>query len=69
MTFLRDQKIIKPTIATCGGQNHYKVDLELHAAVEGKELRYFVKYPHGREGQVKGSQQLSIAAAFLPGTD
>jgi hypothetical protein len=56
-------------MSTCGGQNHYKVDLELHAAVEGKELRYFVKYPPGNEGQVKASDQISIAAAFLPGTD
>ncbi|KAM3088283.1 hypothetical protein ACMFMG_002337 [Clarireedia jacksonii] len=68
MTYLRDQRRLEPTISPCGGQNHYKIDLELHAAVEGKELRYFVKYPAGKEGRVKVSDQMSIAAAFLPGT-
>lgn len=66
MTFLRDEGRIKPTLPTCGsGKKHYKVEYELVAIIEGRNLRYEARFPPGRK--VRRRAQVSIAAAFQPG--
>jgi len=69
MTWLRDKKIIKPQNPEPGkdGVPYFKVEYELAAIVEGRNLRYEARYPAG--GKVQKSQQISIAAAFRPGTN
>jgi hypothetical protein len=70
MTFLRDKGIIQPVEPEDdkNGREHYRVDYELVAIVEGRALRYEARWPAGEDGQVQGSGQLSIAAAFKEGT-
>lgn len=69
MTWLRDKKVIRPIEPTSanGGIRHYKVEYELVAIIEGRDLRYEARYPAG--GKVQKSLQVSIAAAFRPGTN
>ena len=72
MTWLRDKKIIKPIepILGSGAVPHYKVDYDLIAMVEGRDLRYEARYPAGGgpAAKVQRCRQVSIAAAFRPGT-
>ncbi|PQE05216.1 Hsp70 family protein [Rutstroemia sp. NJR-2017a BBW] len=70
MTFLREKGIIQPIEPEDDkdGIEHYRVDYELVAIVEGRALRYEARWPAGEDGQVQGSGQLSIAAAFKEGT-
>ncbi|PQE30977.1 hypothetical protein CJF32_00007970 [Rutstroemia sp. NJR-2017a WRK4] len=70
MTFLREKGIIQPVEPEDDkdGIEHYRVDYELVAIVEGRALRYEARWPAGEDGQVQGSGQLSIAAAFKEGT-
>jgi hypothetical protein len=69
MTWLREQKIVKPIDPGpgCNGIRYYKVEYELVAIVEGRNLRYEARYPAG--GKMQESRQVSIAAAFRPGTN
>jgi hypothetical protein len=71
MTWLRDQKLIKPVQPEdgYGGKKHYRVEYELVAIVEGHNLRYEARYPAGGGGEVQKAKQVSIAAAFKPGTN
>ena len=68
MSFLRDEGIIQPTWPADGksGRKHFKIEYELVARIEGRNLKYEARYPPG--GEVKKSGQISIAAAFRPGT-
>ena len=50
------------------GKVHYKVDYDLYAIVEGRNLRYEARYPANESGKVQKAGQISIAAAFRPGT-
>lgn len=70
MTFLREEGIIKPVYPEEGnnGTEHYRVEYELVAIVEGRALRYEARYPAGEGGEVLGKGQFSIAAAFREGT-
>jgi hypothetical protein len=70
MTFLRDKGIITPVYPEEGkdGKEHYRVEYELVAKVEGRALRYEARYPAGEGGKVRGHGQFSIAAAFREGT-
>jgi len=70
MTFLRDGKLIQRIEPAPGSQGrpHYKVEYELVAIVEGRNLRYEARYPPGGNGRVQKAKQVSIAAAFRPGT-
>ncbi|TGO22612.1 hypothetical protein BPAE_0161g00170 [Botrytis paeoniae] len=70
MTFLRDKGIITPVYPEegMGGKEHYRVEYELVAKVEGRALRYEARYPAGEGGQVRCEGQFSIAAAFREGT-
>ncbi|KAJ5054792.1 uncharacterized protein L3040_001056 [Drepanopeziza brunnea f. sp. 'multigermtubi'] len=69
MTFLRDEGRIQPILPPPGphGVAHYKVEYDLVAVVEGRNLRYEARYP-SNSGKVRGTGQVSIAAAFQPGT-
>ncbi len=69
MTFLKTQHIIQPVDPEPGtkGKRHYKVQFELVMIINGRNLRYEARYPAG--GQVQESGQISIAAAFHPGTN
>ncbi|TGO62414.1 hypothetical protein BOTNAR_0114g00130 [Botryotinia narcissicola] len=71
MTFLRDKGIITPVYPEegLGGKEHYRVEYELVAKVEGRALRYEARYPAGKGGKVQKKGQFSIAAAFKGGTD
>ena len=71
MTWLRERRLIRAV----GGQNrqgklHYRVMYDLVAFVEGRNLKYEARYPAGAGGkaQVQKTKQVSIAAAFEPGT-
>ncbi|TGO49691.1 hypothetical protein BCON_0203g00020 [Botryotinia convoluta] len=70
MTFLRDKGIITPVYPEegMGGKEHYRVEYELVAKVEGRALRYEARYPAGEGGKVRGEGKFSIAAAFREGT-
>ncbi|QSZ36109.1 hypothetical protein DSL72_007234 [Monilinia vaccinii-corymbosi] len=70
MTFLRDRGIIKPVYPEdrTKGVEHYRVEYDLVAIVEGRALRYEARYPAGGGGEVLGKGQFSIAAAFKEGT-
>jgi hypothetical protein len=67
MTFLREQGLIKPLSPLSGkGKKHYRVEYDLVAFIEGRNLRYEARYPVGAKGQK--TAQGSMAAAFQPGT-
>jgi hypothetical protein len=73
MTFLRTQGLLQPTIPNpeeSKGREHYNVEFDIVIEVDGLNLYYGARWPAGSNGQVlEGSQgQLSIAAAFDPGT-
>ncbi|KAF8849939.1 hypothetical protein BDZ45DRAFT_752274 [Acephala macrosclerotiorum] len=73
MTRLRDENKIQPAqpVAKSGsirGQIHYKVNYDLVAIVEARNLRYEARYPSGENGRVQETGQVCIAAAFEPGT-
>ena len=69
MTFLRTDGLIVPIEPEEGekGNRHYKVEYELVMIIDGRNMRYEARYPAGGEVQERG--QISIAAAFLPGTN
>jgi len=69
MTFLKTEGLIVPVDPEEGlkGKRHYKVEYELVLIVDGRNLRFEARYPAG--GEVRGVGQISIAAAFQPGTD
>jgi len=72
MSFLITGKIIKPERPEKGKQGvpHYKVEFDLVPIVEGRSLRYEARYPPGagKKGKVLKFGQISLAAAFRPGT-
>ncbi|MCJ1246533.1 hypothetical protein MMC30_003741 [Trapelia coarctata] len=69
MTFLKTDGIIVPVEPEPGerAKRHWKVEYELVMIVNGRNMRYEARYPAGGEVQQKG--QISIAAAFVPGTN
>jgi hypothetical protein len=71
MTFLRDQGLVQPVDPEPGtiGKKHYKVEIELVMIVDGRNLRYEARWPVGGRGRVQERGQISIAAAFEPGTN
>ncbi|KAF8853665.1 hypothetical protein BDZ45DRAFT_628746 [Acephala macrosclerotiorum] len=74
-TFLRDEGKIHPIRAKQDedgntiGQDYYEVTYDLVVIVEGRNLKYEAIYPPGGKGTVRMVKQISIAAAFLPGTE
>jgi len=48
---------------------HYKIEFELIMIINGRNLRFEARWPKGGGGDVQGSTQICIAAAFRPGTD
>lgn len=68
MTFLKDRNLIQPMDPEEGiiARSHYKVEYELVMIVNDRNMRWEARYPAG--GEVQGSGQISIAAAFIPGT-
>lgn len=49
------------------GVLHYKIEFELVMIINGRNLSFEARWPRG--GEVQGSTQICIAAAFRPGTD
>lgn len=49
------------------GAPHYRIEFELVMIINGRNLRFEARWPRG--GEVQGSTQICIAAAFRPGTD
>ncbi len=74
-TFLLKDPTFRPISATLDedgethGPLHYEVKYDLVVIVEGRNLRYEAKYPSGSRGKTQKMGQISIAAAFLPGTN
>ncbi|KAM0169736.1 hypothetical protein ACHAPF_009685 [Botrytis cinerea] len=68
MTFLKEQNLIQPVEPEEGvrAKRHYKVEYELVMIVNDRNMRWEARYPAG--GEVQGRGQISIAAAFVPGT-
>jgi hypothetical protein len=48
------------------GVPHYRIEFELVMIINGRNLRFEARWPKG--GEVRGSTQICIAAAFKPGT-
>ena len=68
MTFLKAKGLIKPVLPDYGtGQKFWKVEFDIVVYINGRNLRYEVRYPVGGNKAVKAAQ-VSIAAAFQPGT-
>ena len=74
MTFLREQNLIHPVLpkqdedGVTRGKAHCLVEYDLFPIVEGCKVRYEARYPVGIMGEVQKAGQISIAAAFRPGT-
>ena len=74
MTRLREDGTILPIFPVADddgerrGKVHYKVEYDLVAIVEGRNLRYEARYPANHFGKVQRTGQICIAAAFKPGT-
>jgi hypothetical protein len=68
MTFLKERNLIQPIEPEEGvrARRHYKVEYELVMIVNDRNMRWEARYPAG--GEVQGRGQISIAAAFVPGT-
>jgi hypothetical protein len=49
------------------GAPHYRIEFELAMIINGRNLRFEARWPQG--GEVQGSTQICIAAAFRPGTN
>lgn len=71
MTFLKTQNLIKPTVPEKGvkARKHYKVEFELCLIIEGRNLRFEARWPPGEGSRKMAEGQVSIAAAFKPGTE
>ena len=69
MTFLRDEGHIQPVPReeSESGRSYYKIWFELVIEVDGRNLKYSARYPVG--GNAQGGGQISLAAAFRPGTN
>ncbi|PVH73657.1 hypothetical protein DL98DRAFT_594843 [Cadophora sp. DSE1049] len=74
MTFLRDEGHINPIVPQADedgvvqGKPHYQVTYDLVPIVEGRDLKYVARWPPNRGGEIMKAGQISIAAAFRPGT-
>lgn len=70
MTFLKTEKLIKPVELEKGSKTrkHYKVEFQLNLIIEGRNLKFEAVWPIGEEGKTRAEGQVSIAAAFRPGT-
>ena len=68
MTFLVREGMIEAVEADprLGTKRHYNIEMELVMIVDGRNLRYEAHWPVG--GEVRSGSQISIAAAFQPGT-
>jgi hypothetical protein len=69
MSFLVHSGIIQPVEQEQGyvGQRHYRIEYELVMIINGRNLTYEARWPEG--GETHGKGQISIAAAFRPGTE
>lgn len=70
-TFLKTQKLIQPTAPEKGvkARKHYKFEFELFLTTEGRNLRFEARWPPGEGSRKMAEGQVSIAAAFKPGTE
>ncbi|CZR65043.1 uncharacterized protein PAC_14943 [Phialocephala subalpina] len=82
MTFLRDEGKITPIYPEVYGSEegeydeeedirgkpHYLITYDIVPIVQGRNLRYEVRYPAGEPGKTQKIGQICIAAAFTPGT-
>jgi hypothetical protein len=68
MTFLKTDKLIEPIHPGPNhyGKSHYLVEYELVMIIDGRNLTYQARWPMG--GEITASKEISIAAAFIPGT-
>lgn len=65
-THLRTEGYLKPEHQLVGPEGpYYKVDYELRMIVNGRNLRYDVRC----DGLTQQAGEISIAAAFVPGTE
>lgn len=71
MTFLRTQKLIKPSPRKQGPkkviESHYEFQLEIVVELNGMLLDYTVNYPSEGGTITVGKGQVCISAAFVPG--
>lgn len=51
------------------GQPHYKFKFDLVIKIDGRNLTFEARWPAGKPTEVKVEDQISMAAAFQPGTD
>lgn len=70
MTPLRKKGLIKPIQPEKGSKmrRYYKVEIRLVIIIEGRNLRFEARWPIGEDGRKMAEGQVSIAAAFRPGT-
>ncbi|KAL3454207.1 hypothetical protein BJX65DRAFT_262995 [Aspergillus insuetus] len=65
LDFLRENNMLQPKVNE-KGKEYYEVDYSLELEVNGRNMKALIRYPPGQE--VKGENQICIAAAFKPGT-
>ena len=72
MTFLKDEgcvQPIQPGWSNKAADRYWAIELDLVMIVEGRSLRYEARWPRQTDNsKAYGSGQVSIAAAFKPGT-
>ncbi|CZS94244.1 uncharacterized protein RCO7_10355 [Rhynchosporium graminicola] len=74
MTYLRDEGLISPVIpqpdkdGIVRGKPHYEITFDLVPVVIARDMRYEARYPANNHSKVVQTGQISIAAAFEPGT-
>jgi hypothetical protein len=51
------------------GKPHYKFEFEVLMKIDGRNLSYEARWPAQGEAEATGHGQISIAAAFRPGTN
>jgi predicted transcriptional regulator len=65
LSSLKEQGLIEPESGP--DSKYYEIHYELVMEVDGRNLKISLLYPPGQECQ--GRTQISIAAAFRPGTE
>jgi len=68
MTFLKERSLIQPIEPEEGvrARRHYMAEYELVMIFNDRNMRWEARYLSS--GEVQGRGQISIAAAFIPGT-
>jgi len=68
MTFLRDERRLRPTQPVFDENGVKQGMVHYQAIIEGRNLRYQARYPANSLGKVQKTGQICLAASLKPGT-